>query len=217
MRRLRLLGRLAPHLVEGIAATAAFVTLAAVSASPAHANGVPVPVALSYIDLSNWGPTDATGKAELIFAEGIVRISADGLPRLTGEVYQGWLVNSEVGDAISLGRFNADAVGHVSYEGTLPPLSDFGFDLLMITVEPEPDEAPQPSEQRSIGGYFSLLGQASVDGSGVGTTGTGLQAPGQLPNTGDPGFIVDMVRIAALTAAMALSVFVGVRLSRRHA
>jgi len=195
------------------------ITLVATSPSSARANGIPVMVNLSYIDLSNWGPQDATGTAELIFAEGIVRINAGGMPVLTNQRYQGWLVNSEVGDAISLGRFNASPSGQIAFQGTLPPIADFGFDLVILTIEPEPDDAPQPSSNRSIGGYFSLIGQPAADGNlEGGTTGqAGLQTPGQLPNTGVPGWTSDVVRFSALMAAMALSVIVGFRLSRRHA
>ena len=201
-----------------ITVAAALVTALLIAAPGlARANGVPVSVDLAYIDLSNWGPQDATGTAELIFAEGIVRIDADGLPLLQDSLYQAWLVNSEAGDAISAGRFNASAAGHVSYEGTLPPIADFGFDLLILTVEPEPDNAPQPTEQRSIGGYFSLLGVAGVDGQGGEAQGGNLQAPGSLPNTGDPAFLTDMIRVGALAMAMGLSVVVGLRLSRRTA
>lgn len=181
----------------------------------ARANGVPVPVTLSYIDLSNWGPRDAQGVAELIFAEGIVRVQASGLPHLEGKQYQGWLVNSQVGDAISVGRFGADGAGAVSYRGTLPPIADFGFDLFIITVEPEPDDAPQPTVERSIGGYFSLTGQRGADGSRVDTTG-GLLVPGALPNTGDTTLMTDLARFGALAAAMALSVFVGLRLGKKQ-
>lgn len=203
-----------------VIAAAAILGAVALLALPgtARANGVPVTVDLSYVDLSNWGPQDASGSAELIFAEGIVRIDADGLPVLEDSLYQAWLVNSEAGDAISAGRFNASAAGHVDFEGTLPPIADFGFDLLILTVEPEPDDAPQPTEQRSIGGYFSLIGVAGLDGQGgEAQAGGSLQAPGSLPNTGDPAFITDMIRVAALAMAMALSVFVGLRLSRRTA
>ena len=201
-----------------ITVAAALVTALLIAAPGlARANGVPVSVDLAYIDLSNWGPQDATGTAELIFAEGIVRIDADGLPLLQDSLYQAWLVNSEAGDAISAGRFNASAAGHVSYEGTLPPIADFGFDLLILTVEPEPDDAPQPTEERSIGGYFSLLGVAGVDGQGGEAQGGNLQAPGALPNTGDPAFLTDMIRVGALAMAMGLSVVVGLRLSRRNA
>src|SRR5690606_4550870 len=86
---------------RGLALAGLALVLTAVSwslgAREARANGVPVLVDLAYIDLSNWGPQDATGKAELTFAEGIVRIEAQGLPVLDGtdggDVYQAWLVN----------------------------------------------------------------------------------------------------------------------------
>ena len=194
--------------------------LAVTPLSPAAANGVPTPVKLSYIDLSNWGPQDASGRADLIFAEGIVRVTATGLPALTKERYQAWLVNSEQGDAISAGRFNADASANISFKGTLPPISNFGFDLFIITVEPEPDDAPQPSTNRSIGGRFSLVGQRPADGAREGVTAGGaggVGAPGQLPNTGDAEWRMDMIRAGALAGVMALSVFIGTRLSRRRA
>jgi hypothetical protein len=177
---------------------------------------VPTPVSLSYIDLSNWGPREATGSAELIFAEGIVRVHATGLPQLHGKLYQGWLVNSQVGDAISVGRFNADESSRATFKGTLPPIADFGFDLFIISVEPEPDDAPQPTVDRSIGGYFSLTGQRAADGSRGGATGNGLLAPGALPSTGDATLMTDIARFGALTAAMGLSLVVGLRLGRKQ-
>ena len=134
-----------------------------------------------------------------------------------------WLVNSEQGDAVSAGRFNADASGKVAFQGTLPPISNFGFDLFIITVEPEPDDAPQPSVKRSIGGRFSLVGQRVADGTREGVSapaagsGGGAGAPGQLPNTGDADWHMDLVRAGALAGVMGLSIFIGMRLSRRHA
>lgn len=194
-------------------------------ATVARANGVPMSVELAYMDLSNFGSKTATGKAELMFAEGIVRVSVTGLPALTDQRYQAWLVNSEQGDAISAGRFNADASGNVKFEGTLPPISNFGFDLFILTVEPEPDDAPQPSNNRSIGGRFSLVGQRVADGqrgegvspAGAGAAGAGVGAPSQLPNTGDSEWQMDVARAATLVAIMALSVFIGMRMSRRRA
>jgi len=79
------------------------------------------------------------------------------------------------------------------------------------------DDAPQPTEDRSIGGYFSLVGVATEDGQGGEAQGGNLQAPGALPNTGDPAFITDLIRVGALAMAMGLSVVVGLRLSRRTA
>ena len=205
------------RLALGAAATLlALLALAVVPGGPtARANGVPTLVQLTYLDgLSNWGPDDATGELELSFAEGFANLTAEGLPQLTGESYQGWLVNSESNDAISIGRFNADAGGHIAFEGTLPAIADFGFDLFITTVEPEPDDAPQPSANRSIGGHFSLVGPTGAEGSTPGDVST---APGQLPNTGDATLVTDLVRVTLLAGAMAVSVLVGVRMARRPA
>ena len=193
-----------------LAASAAFV-LALAPVARVEANGVPTSVALKYIDLSNWGPQDATGKADLLLAEGVVKVTAEGLPALTTQRYQAWLVSSQSGDAISAGRFNADAAGKVDFRGSLPPIANFGFDLFIITVEPEPDDAPQPAVKRTIGGYFSLVGQRAADGSREGG------APGQLPNTGDAGFRGDLLRAGGLLGAMAIAVLIGMQLNRRQA
>ena len=179
-----------------------------------RANGVPTLVPLAYIDgLSNWGPEDAAGELELSFAEGYATLEVSGLPELGERRYQGWLVNSESNDAISVGRFNADIARQVDFDGALPPIANFGFDLFIITVEPEPDDAPQPTASRSIGGYFSLVGPTPGDGTSEADT---TQQPGQLPDTGDPTLITDIGRVSLLAAAMALSVFIGVRLGRRE-
>jgi hypothetical protein len=172
-------------------------------------------VPLAYIEgLSNWGPTDATGTVELSFAEGYARLDALGLPKLDSERYQGWIVNSESNDAISIGSFNADASEAIAYEGVLPVIADFGFDLFIITVEPDPDDAPQPTADRSIGGRFTLLGQVPGDG---GTPGDVQTSPTQLPNTGDPTLVTDVARLSLLLAAIGLSLFIGLRLGRRRA
>lgn len=198
-----------------IALAAALLLLALGGLERARANGVPTLVELSYLDgLSNWGPEDATGELELSFAEGFAILDAQGLEQLTGESYQGWLVNSESNDAISIGRFNANTEGHIAFEGTLPAIAEFGFDLFIVTVEPEPDDAPQPSENRSIGGRFSLVAPQNADGS---TPGDVSALPTQLPSTGDATLVTDVVRVSLLLGAMAVSVIVGMRLARRPA
>lgn len=179
-----------------------------------EANGVPTLVELHYLEgLSNWGPTDATGEVEISFAEGYAKVRAE-LPALEHERYQGWLVNSESNDAISVGRFNADASGRASFDGTLPPTGDFGFDLFIITVEPEPDDAPQPHSQRSIGGRFQLVGPRSGDN---GAPGDVSSLPSQLPETGLPPLADDLLRAGLLLAGMLLAVVAGMRLGRRTA
>jgi len=209
-------------LLAAVVAISGALLLAGSLTGTARANGVPTLVDLTYIDLSNWGPEEATGTAELLFAEGLVNVSISGLPELPSERYQGWLVNSQVGDAITVGRFNADAFGSISYQGVLPPIADFGFDLFVVTIEPEPDAAPQPSEIRSLGGYFTLIGEANSDESGTDNTGPATStdptnAPTELPATGDFALHSDIVRISLLLAVMGLSVFVALRLGRRAA
>lgn len=215
-------------LLVGLLAAAALLPVGGrplLGAPLASANGVPTVVQLSYLDgLSNWGPREAHGEIELVFAEGFVRLVADGLAPLTDERYQGWIVNSETNDAISVGRFNANADGEVQYQGALPPIADFGFDLFIITVEPEPDDAPQPTTRRSIGGHFSLVGLPAADGSSaVDTSTAGVQrpaggqqpgAPQQLPNTGDALLGQDLARVGALALVASAAVVLAVRRSR---
>lgn len=190
----------------------------------ARANGVPTTVKLSYVEgLSNWGPQTAHGDLELLLAEGIIRISAAGMTHLDNQLYQGWLVKSETNDAIAVGRFNAAADGTVTFSSTLPPLADFGFDLFIITVEPDPDTSPAPTTDRSIGGRFSLVGSPTRDGIRPGQTGTGGaggaagangSGPNRLPETGDPTMLTDTVRFGSLLLVIVLSLAVGVRFGR---
>lgn len=180
-----------------------------------HANGVPTVVRLAYLDgLSNWGPREASGTVELAFGEGYFKLDAAGLPRLSDQRYQGWIVNSQSNDAISVGGFNANATQAVNYRGALPAITNFGFDLFIVTVEPDPDDAPQPTVQRSIGGRFSLIGQRTADGTRSGDTAGG---PRQLPNTGDPTLQADMIRLGILALAIAGSLIAGIGLGRRRA
>ncbi len=132
--------------------------LLALVAQPAHANGVPQLVKLTYLeDLSSWGPKDAEGVLEFSFAEGFLSLEAVGLPRLVGQAYEGWLVRSATNEAISVGQFNAGSDNQASYDVRLPRISDYSLDLFIVTVESLSDPSEGPSEQRSIGGFFSVL------------------------------------------------------------
>lgn len=202
-------------------AAAAAIAVAVVALTPltrAQANGVPTLVRLSYLDgLSNWGPRDASGTLELALGEGYAKVDAVGLPRLSGQKYQGWLVNSQSNDAISIGSFNAGA-STTSYRGTLPTVPNFGFDLFIITVEPDPDDAPTPSSQRAIGGRFSLIGQRNADGSFADPAAGGASGgPRQLPNTGDGSLTADLVRVGVLLGTLGIAGMAAMRLVRRHA
>lgn len=216
----------APSLAAAFAAVVAFAAalLLPWNGATIHANGVPTVIQLAYIEgLSTWGPETATGEVEISFAESYARLSADGLPLLgPSRLYQAWIVNSESSDAITVGRFAADADGRASYEGVMPPIDEFGFDLFLITVEPEPDNGPQPTSDRSIGGYFSLIGPDRDDPTNADdVTGTvlrqgGLQ-PTELPATGDATSATEIARVSALAAVLFASVVAAIQLSRNRA
>lgn len=198
---------------------ALLLVLAPLSSNVVRANGVPTIISLSYIEgLSTWGPEDATGEVEISFSEGYARVTASGLPALGEDRdYQGWLVNSDSNAAVTIGRFDADEDGTISFDGSLPAIDEFGFDLFLITVEPDPDEGLQPTADRTIGGYFSLVGPTPTDdgsAADTGTTAITIQQPSDLPSTGDPALITDITRIALLGAAVIASLFFGLRLAR---
>ncbi|MEE8336849.1 MAG: anti-sigma factor [Dehalococcoidia bacterium] len=211
---------------------ALLLMLAPLTSNAARANGVPTIILLSYIEgLSTWGPQDATGEVEISFSAGYARVTVNGLPALGDERdYQGWLVNSDSNAAITIGRFDADEDAVISFDGTLPPVDDFGFDLFLITVEPDPDSGLQPTSDRAIGGYFSLVGPIETDpGSATDTAADGTaqqqgqqqdqppqQQPAELPSTGDPALKTDIARISLLGAAVVASLFFGLRFARSN-
>lgn len=206
------------RVVAGVAAVVALLA-GAMLVAPAKANGVPTMVKLAYVDgLSNWGPREAAGTLELALGEGYAKVDATGLPALSRERYQGWLVNSQTNDSTSIGTFNASSNNTLSYRGTLPAMPNFGFDLFIITVEPDPDDSPTPSAKRAIGGRFSLIGQRNPDGSFADpSTFNGGGGPRQLPNTGDNTLASDLVRVGLLLGGLTIAVVTAIRLGRRHA
>lgn len=151
----------------------AVVAFMALNAREVNANGAPIKVILTYLpSMSNWGPTDATGVAEVTMKEGEVDISVVGLPSLTDESYSGWIINTRDDKALSFGRFNTDGTKTAKVRAILPAeIPDSGWNLVLITVEPKAKGSSAPGELRSIGGYFP-------DASGTGAS------PSRLPSTG---------------------------------
>ena len=141
-----------------LAILAALALAWSTSADLAEANGAPVTINLSYLPgVSNWGPQDASGVAEVVLAEEEVQLEVDGLPRLSGEAYEVWLANTAGGDWLSVGRFNVDDTGKGDLEEsiTLPAgLPEYPYDLVVISVEAESDSNPAPSQKLSLAGYF---------------------------------------------------------------
>lgn len=148
-------------------------------AVPGHANGSPINVTLTYLPgVSNWGPTNATGVAELVFREGEVRLTATGLPALQDERYRLWLINTVTGEELPLVGFNSDDDGVARLDRVLEDaIPDRDWNLLLVTVEPNGNPARAPGDRRAIAGRI------------VPPT-TGQERPGELPRTGgapEPG------------------------------
>lgn len=218
-----------------------FVTLAVVAAPGALANGGAVKVPLKYLpSVSNWGPTAATGIGSVDVSDGEVIVTASGLPQLAAERYEGWLITGS--DLVSVGRFNADASSAIQFRVVLERLPARKYDLFLITVEPEPDNDPKPSAQRTIGGYFNpMMGTPTGSPSGTGNPTPGGQtgstpgslpgttpantpivsmtppytAPIRLPNTGDGPTSDDFPGVAILGVTTALAALSGVLAARR--
>ena len=196
---------------------------------PAAANGAPVTVNLIYLPgLSNWGPTDASGLADVVLRDESVYVQVSGLPHLRGEAYEVWLANTAGGAWLSVGRFNTDDTGSGDLDAdiALPPgLPEHPYDLVLITVEPEPDADPSPSTKVSLAGYFPGThstpaatattigpyptpkpGQTGVGGASTAIPALGLHSatgtpglvPSRLPKTGEPAPGLWLLAVAGL-------------------
>jgi hypothetical protein len=123
----------------------------------AHADAAPVQLILLYMpNVSNAGPANATGVAELVMSEGEVRIKVADLPRLDGDSrYVVWVVNSTTNDFMRLGAFNtAASTGALDYENVeSDAIPDKKWNLLLVTVETSAEPA-SPSNRHSIAGVF---------------------------------------------------------------
>ena len=55
-----------------------------------------IKIFLNYLpEFSNYGPTDASGVAEISIGEAWVDLTIDGLPQLTDEHYEAWLIGAD--------------------------------------------------------------------------------------------------------------------------
>jgi len=137
----------------------------------AFADATPVQLILTHLpNVSNTGPSEASGIAELVLLEGEARLSATGLPKLEGaEQYTAWLVNTQTNDVFRIASFNAE--GSVArFDKVLPDaIPDKKWNLLLVTIESDP-EPRRPGDKHSIAGTFP---RSQSD-----------PPPAQLPNTG---------------------------------
>ncbi len=143
--------------------------------STASANGVPVKIPLSYIQgVSNWGPKDATGIAEVSIGEAYVKVDALGLEALSGEIYYGWLINTESGELFAVGPVSDTKDGIVRFSRDYQQIPDKGYNLFLLSVEVAGSNPSAPSPKHSIAGFFPKP---------VGLS-QGAQVPADLPKTG---------------------------------
>jgi hypothetical protein len=144
------------------------------SAGACRVGCTPINLILSYVpDVSNWGPAKATGVVELVLAEGEARGRVTGLPSLTGEVYQAWLVNTQTDETLPFGTFNTDQNQRAQFRFILAEdIPDRDWNLFILTVEPSPDAEPtRQSDKHGIGSFFPGRDQERL-------------LPAELPNTG---------------------------------
>ncbi|HLT21182.1 MAG TPA: hypothetical protein VKZ96_17135 [Thermomicrobiales bacterium] len=173
------------------------LSLLLIPAAVAKANGAPVRVALAYQPpYSNAGPQDATGRVEIAFDDGEVHGEFEGLLPEEGAQYGLWLYNTKSEEILALTTFQADPSGvtpvDVVFEESIP---DEGWDLVVVTIEDDPDASPDPDARWSIVGAFP---NAEVESELV---------PSELPRTGErPGPSDDAPAILVFLFAGALAV-----------
>ena len=160
-------------LVTSIVLLGSVVGLASLGVRDASANGAPIKIVLTYLpDVSNWGPTNATGVAEVVKKEGQVTLSVVGLATLKEGSYTGWLMNTKSKEALKVVEFNTDQAQVAKAKAVLPAeIPDTGWNLFLVTVEGPGQGAQAPGERKSIGGYFPDSPES-------------MRLPGQLPKTG---------------------------------
>lgn len=158
-------------------------------AVPVSANGAPKKIFLNYLpEYSNYGPTSASGVALISIGEAWVDLQAEGLPQLSGQLYEAWLVKAATDEMFSLGKFNADVEGRVTYYHELDQIPETEYRYFVITVEPDPDSDPAAESKRSIAGVFPSVELQVVSGTPTPTLVPGVTptpgAPATLPVTG---------------------------------
>ncbi len=148
--------------------------------TPAHANGVPQLVKLTYLDgISNWGPTTGEGVLEFSFAEAYAKVDVKNLVPQEGFTYDGWLSNPD-GDALFVGEIAVDSAGIGKFEGSLADLEKYDYNVFVVAARPAGTAVPAkiPGE-KSIAGRFTVLGD-----SGEASTSADIR-PATLPETGE--------------------------------
>lgn len=171
----RQLPRLTTALLAAVAVLLATALALVAPAEPARANGTPIRIVLKYLNgVSNFGPQNATGVADLITSEGEVRLLTASLQKLAdNEEYTVWISTADPKDRMRLGSFQVNDAGvgrlDIVVQSGIPEKE---WDQMVVTVEAKGSTPPAPSEKRAIAGTFSM--HPNDPGN----------APRVLPNTG---------------------------------
>lgn len=137
-------------------------------------------VVLTYLDhVSNWGPRNASGVAEIVRQEGEVRVSAvdvapspaPGATRAPEVHYVAWLGKEGTSESFRLGELTVAKDGSARLDRLLPDaIPDQKWNLVLITAE-DSASATRPGPRRFLAGRYP---RPTLDGT----------LPYGLPNTG---------------------------------
>jgi hypothetical protein len=194
--------------------------LALALATDASANGAPIKIPLSRLPgVVNFAKgNEARGEAQITAVEGDVTVTVVGLERLSNELYQAWLFNTKSGEQLPVSKFNVTADGTARNQSIIT-LGNKEFDLLVVTVEPEPDQSSNADSRIVLAGYWPGREPASVQATALaqsagltpppqstvppGATIVSTQLPTGLPRTGGLSFPTGAVALLVLGAGAA--------------
>ena len=140
-----------PLLVAGAALLAAALALAgACWAGPGERHADPDHAAL-HAGVSNFGPQNATGVAELITSEGEVRLTAAGLQKPADtEEYQVWISSDETNERLRLGAVQVNDGGVGRLDTVLrQPIPEKPWNLMVLSVEGKGSQ-PARAERQAL-------------------------------------------------------------------
>ncbi|MEZ4569665.1 MAG: hypothetical protein R2849_04925 [Thermomicrobiales bacterium] len=80
----------------------------------------------------------------------------EGLPVRPDSHYEIWLYNTKTEEILSLTTFEADDSSATQFDALFDePIPEDGWDLVVITIEDDPDSSPDPDSRWSLVGTFS--------------------------------------------------------------
>ena len=132
--------------------------------------------------------TSTSNNTSVEATTGLDELTIDNLAPLEAGLYEGWVVQGD--DKLSFGTFNTDEDGNVIGELSLDGITAQDGDTVAISIEPVPDDDPEPSPVIVLAGIIEdgsaelafPLDVASFSGGYI--TGTPTNDPTGLENSG---------------------------------